>query len=79
MYPPIAVSNRVAKNDYKVPGSDHIIEKGTVILIPNYAIMRDAEYYPNPNKFDPNRFDSGETQRRNPLAWLPFGEGPRNW
>lgn len=78
LYPPISVINRFAKIDYQVPGTKHVIEKGTNILVPNYAIQRDADYFPNPEKFDPNRFESDEMHKRNPLAWLPFGEGPRN-
>lgn len=78
MYPPIAVLNRIAKHDYKVPGTNHVIEKDTTVVIPNFAIQRDPQYYPNPDKFDPNRFDGDEVQTRNPLAWLPFGTGPRN-
>lgn len=70
--------NRYAKVDYQVPGTKHVIEKGTNVIIPNYAIQRDADYYPNPDKFDPHRFDSNEMHKRNPMAWLPFGEGPRN-
>lgn len=69
---------RYAKWDYQVPGTKHVIEKGTNVIIPNYAIQHDADYYPNPEKFDPNRFDSDEMHKRNPMAWLPFGEGPRN-
>lgn len=74
-YPPIAT---LAKNDYKVPGTDHVIEKGTIVVIPSFAIQRDLEYYPDPDKFDPERFANDEARNRDIMAWLPFGEGPRN-
>lgn len=71
--------NRIAKRNYTVPGTDIVIEKGTPIIIPAYAIQMDPEYYPNPEKFDPERFGSEEKKTRDPMTWLPFGDGPRNW
>ena len=49
-----------------------------MVLIPADAIHRDPEIYPDPEKFDPERFSPEETQKRHPLTWLPFGDGPRN-
>lgn len=76
-YPPAAALLRVAADDYKVPGTNYIIEKGRLVFIPAYAIQRDAEYYPDPEKFDPDRFSDEEVKNRNPYTFLPFGEGPR--
>lgn len=71
--------HRQAKNNYLVPGTDILIEKDVAVLIPAFAIQYDSEYYPNPEKFDPERFESEEKSKRNPMTWLPFGDGPRNW
>ncbi|KAH8403982.1 hypothetical protein KR215_007512, partial [Drosophila sulfurigaster] len=69
---------RVAGEDYKVPGTDKIIEKGTTLLIPVHNIHRDPEYYPDPDRFDPSRFEPEAIKARHPYAYLPFGDGPRN-
>ncbi len=67
----------MAKQNYLVPGTDLIIEKGTEIAIPFDAIQHDAEIYPNPDKFDPDRFTPEELAKRHPCSFLPFGSGPR--
>lgn len=40
--------------------------------------QHDPEYYPDPEKFDPDRFDKENSNGRDAMTWLPFGEGPRN-
>lgn len=42
------------------------------------GIHYDSEYYPEPDVFNPERFDE-EARRKIPqFAYLPFGDGPRN-
>lgn len=77
-YPPSIVLKRCAQIDYEIPDTDLVIEKGVTVLIPVFAIHHDSNYYPDPEKFDPNRFTAEETKKRHPMTWLPFGEGPRN-
>lgn len=54
------------------------IPKKTKIWIPVYALHWDPEIYPNPIKFDPERFDPVVAKLRHPMYHLPFGDGPRN-
>ncbi|KAM8713413.1 hypothetical protein ACLKA7_013690 [Drosophila subpalustris] len=69
---------REANEDYKVPGTELIIEKGTTILIPVHNIHHDPEIYPEPARFDPSRFEPEAVKARHQYAYLPFGDGPRN-
>ena len=54
------------------------IPEGLIIVIPTYSIHRDPSIYPDPDKFDPERFSPAAKQSRNPYAYLPFGHGPHN-
>ncbi|XP_018791803.1 PREDICTED: probable cytochrome P450 6a20 [Bactrocera latifrons] len=69
---------RVANQDYETAVAGYVIYGGTKVLIPVEAIHNDPEFYPEPEKFIPERFETDRMSRRHPMAWLPFGEGPRN-
>ncbi|KAJ8929787.1 hypothetical protein NQ314_017489 [Rhamnusium bicolor] len=70
--------NRKCKEDYVIKETGLVIEKGTPILIPIDGIHNDPEYYPEPEKFDPDRFIDGNKQNSQSCTYLPFGMGPRN-
>nr|AAF97936.1 cytochrome P450 CYP6N3v1 [Aedes albopictus] len=77
-YPPASNLTRIVSKDYKLPNCDVVLQQGSTIIVPVYALHHDAEYYPNPEKYDPDRFTPEEVAKRNPYCFLPFGEGPRN-
>jgi len=77
LYASVPVLNRICVEDYKIPNSDITIEKGTKVTIPAYSIHHDPDYYPEPYKFDPERFTAEKIKGRHPCLHLPFGEGPR--
>ncbi|XP_065206672.1 uncharacterized protein LOC135836028 [Planococcus citri] len=76
-YPVLGALSRVCVVDYQIPGTEVIIEKGTEILIPVSGLHCDAQYFPNPEVFDPDRF---EDLSKLPCcdAYFPFGDGPKN-
>lgn len=47
-------------------------------MIPAFAIQRDADNFPEPDLFKPERFDEKNRAHIKPYTYLPFGEGPRN-
>lgn len=68
---------RKAVKPYKLPDSDFTLNKGLQVVIPVYAIHNDPEYWPEPEKFIPERFTEDEKHNRPQYAYLPFGAGPR--
>ncbi|XP_043284584.1 cytochrome P450 9e2-like [Venturia canescens] len=61
-----------------LPGRKPItIAPGQSVFYPTFSIQRDSKYYPNPEKFDPERFMGSVKSNVNPFAYLPFGIGPR--
>ncbi|XP_043793788.1 probable cytochrome P450 6a14 isoform X3 [Apis laboriosa] len=77
-YPVVPFLNRELINDYTFENSKIIIPKGLKIWIPVYGIHHDPDIYPNPEKFDPERFSEDKIKKRHPMHYLPFGHGPRN-
>lgn len=74
-YPPLNVITRKCTKDYKIPGSENlVIPKNTQVAIPAYSIHRDPQYFPNPEHFDPQRFNDENVKNIRPFSYLPFGK-----
>ncbi|KAJ3645290.1 hypothetical protein Zmor_022956 [Zophobas morio] len=54
------------------------LENNAVVWFPVFAIHRDPQYYPEPERFDPERFNDENKVNIKPCTYLPFGSGPRN-
>lgn len=54
------------------------LKKGATIIIPILALHHDERYFPNPKRFDPDRFSDENKNKIVPGSYLPFGIGPRN-
>ncbi|XP_031353129.1 probable cytochrome P450 6a13 isoform X2 [Photinus pyralis] len=76
-YPPGTLNTRVCVSDYVEPVSGVTIEKGTKVLIPVWGLHMDPEYFPDPERFDPERFSEDNKHNVAPFTYMPFGEGPR--
>jgi cytochrome P450 family 6 len=69
--------NRECTKDYKIPGTDVVLEQGMTTITPVYALHHDPKYYPDPERFDPERFNEDVKAKRHHYVYLPFGESPR--
>jgi cytochrome P450 len=49
----------------------------TLVFAVPYALHRRPDIYPDPDRFDPDRFLPEQEKARHRLAWSPFGAGPR--
>ncbi|XP_058460202.1 probable cytochrome P450 6a13 [Malaya genurostris] len=77
-YPPLDNLIRVSSTAYTIPDTKLTVPAGTAFQIPVYAMHHDPEYFPDPDRFDPERFRSEIVRTRPSYCYLPFGAGPRN-
>ena len=71
------ILNRECTKTYEIPGTNVIVEKGIQVVIPTMGMHYDPQYFPEPEKFDPERFSEEAKNKRHQYVYLPFGEGPR--
>lgn len=75
MFPAALRTDRVATED--TVAGDFKINKGMVVAIEIYNLHYDPAVWPEPEKFDPDRFTEEEKAKRSPYSFCPFGVGPR--
>lgn len=81
-WPTAVAVDRMCTKSYTIPAESpqektlHI-EKGTIIWLPIYALHHDPENFPDPSKFDPERFNKENVSKIKPYTYMPYGSGPR--
>lgn len=75
LYPPVYFLSREAAEPVQIAGFK-IPPKSQVFLNP-YLTQRDPRWFPEPERFDPQRFTPECEHDRPACAWFPFGAGPR--
>ncbi|KAJ9594230.1 hypothetical protein L9F63_014390 [Diploptera punctata] len=80
-YPVLGFLDRVCSRDYdlSIPTGKGVftIKAGMSVYIPLQGIHNNPDYFPDPEKFDPERFNEENKLNRHNFAHIPFGEGPR--
>lgn len=76
-YPPLPFLDRECTKLYKFPNSNLIIDKGMIVYIPMMGLHHDPDFFPEPEKFLPERFSKENMENIRPFTFMPFGEGPR--
>ncbi|XP_060232279.1 cytochrome P450 3A1-like [Meriones unguiculatus] len=76
LYPIANRLERVCKKDVEIDGV--FIPKGSIVMIPSYALQHDPQHWPEPEKFYPERFSKENKGSIDSYLYLPFGYGPRN-
>jgi cytochrome P450 len=75
LYPPAWVVGRRALDDYEI--HPYHVPARSLILISQYVTHHDPRYYPEPFRFDPQRWAPEVRMTRPRFAYFPFGGGPR--
>uniref|UniRef100_A0A8D1IKD2 Uncharacterized protein n=2 Tax=Sus scrofa TaxID=9823 RepID=A0A8D1IKD2_PIG len=77
LHPPVTVISRRCTQDIVLPDG-RIIPKGVICLISIFGTHHNPSVWPDPEVYDPFRFDPENIKGRSPLAFIPFSAGPRN-
>ncbi|KAF1748725.1 hypothetical protein GCK72_025192 [Caenorhabditis remanei] len=73
---PVPAVQRKLINEMEIDGIT--IPSGANVAIAPLALHKNAEVFPNPDKFDPDRFLPDEIAKRNAYDYIPFSAGLRN-
>lgn len=74
LYPSVPIIARKAIEDVLLP-SGILVPKGTEMTMVIYALHRREDLFPDPEKFNPDRFLEPQ---KHPFSYIPFSAGPRN-
>ena len=75
LYPPAWAMGRYARNDFRL--GDYFLPAKTTVLISQFIAHRDPRFFPDPLRFDPERFTLEAKAGRTKFTYFPFGAGFR--
>jgi cytochrome P450 len=75
LFPPAWIVGRRALVDHEASGVT--IPAGSIVIVSQYITHRDPRFYPDPERFDPERWTAEASRLRPKFAYFPFGGGSR--
>jgi cytochrome P450 len=75
LYPPAYLMGRTAERDVEL--GPHRLKKGAVVMINTFGIHHRADYFTDPERFDPTRFSTENEKQLHRGSYIPFGGGAR--
>lgn len=75
LYPPAWLLERRATRDVQM--REHLIPAGALVYTSPYLTHHDARWYPDPERFDPERWRPDAAAERPKFVYAPFGAGTR--
>jgi cytochrome P450 len=75
LYPPAWGFSRQAIGDDEIGG--YRVPRGSLVFLIPFVVHRRPRLWPDPERFDPNRFAPEHESARPRFAYIPFGGGPR--
>ena len=75
LYPPITFLPRVATEATTI--GTYKVRRGALVMVAPWVLHRNARYWRDPHRFDPDRFLPEREGELTPGAYIPFGLGPR--
>ena len=75
LYPPVHVTNKAVVRD--LPLGDVTIPAGWEVLVPEYVLYRDPDYFERPDEFVPERWEPDSDIHTDRRAYFPFLTGPK--
>lgn len=75
LYPPAWAVGRRALAPFMVGGFE--VPARSICIMSQYIVHRDARWFPNPEKFDPERWQPEAREARPKFSYFPFGGGTR--
>jgi len=75
LYPPAWAMGRYARSDFAL--GDYFLPARTTVLISQFVTHRDPRFFPDPLRFEPERFSAQAKAQRLKFTYFPFGAGAR--
>jgi sterol 14-demethylase len=73
LHPPLIILMRKVVYDFRF--KDWTVPAGRLVAVSPAVSNRMPEYFPEPDRYDPSRYEVGREEDRQSFAWIPFGAG----